>query len=309
MLHIPLDFTATKGDAKIRFKLLMGGGGGMHSLERHIAELLARAYEQESKAIGHILDWDAWRAQENADSFPPDYLVYGDDEFIVPFEHTLTSLHESIICYLDAKRQTAYLSQFYEKFGQKFDAHAAASNFSGPDFWDAECRNVFLINLRRFLVPLGISADLESYAHIAGIAYLDNILRNTARIVNQMKVQIGNESDVYSAVKIVIESVFPSSRKGKSAFHKTAQEYKPDILIPEIKTAVEYKYATTESRLTKIIDDIHADVKGYTGDPDYERFYAVFYVSTDLWGLPKFKQIWKEKDFPDNWKGLYIVGA
>ncbi|EPU1022796.1 hypothetical protein ACVUNK_004389, partial [Escherichia coli] len=91
-------------------------------------------------------------------------------------------------------------------------------------------------------------------------------------------------------------------------FLKSFKEYKPDILIPELFTAVEYKYASTEEKLKSTIEQIAADVKGYTGDNDYNIFYAVFYVTTDFWGLEKFMNVWNENKFPQNWIPVYVVG-
>src|SRR5690606_2163362 len=109
-----------------------------------------------------------------------------------------------------------------------------------------------------------------------------------------------SETDVYKAVRKVVESVFPSAIMPKSNFLKTAQEYKPDILIPEIFSAVEYKYADSEQKLKSTIAQISDDVVGYTGDKDYRLFYAVFYVTNDFWGAEKFQVAWNEKKFPEN---------
>lgn len=78
--------------------------------------------------------------------------------------------------------------------------------------------------------------------------------------------------------------------------------------MPEIYTAVEYKYADTEAKLKTQIDQVVADTKGYTGDTNYKIFYAVFYVTDDFWGIDKFETAWKEMEFPKNWKGIYIIG-
>ena len=79
-------------------------------------------------------------------------------------------------------------------------------------------------------------------------------------------------------------------------------------MIPELYTAVEYKYAADEQRLKSTIEQIAADVKGYTGDKDYSVFYAVFYVTEDFWGQNKFSKVWDDQGFPKNWIPIYIVG-
>ena len=94
-------------------------------------------------------------------------------------------------------------------------------------------------------------------------------------------------------------------KQPRSKFIKTAQEYKPDILIPELKTAIEYKYAKSENRLKAIIDQIYADAANYTNDDDYLKFYAVFIIDGNFWAPPKCEAVWKEKNFPPNWIGIF----
>jgi hypothetical protein len=151
-------------------------------------------------------------------------------------------------------------------------------------------------------------SDDERYNRLSGIRYLENVLNNTAVIISNSGTQPRTETEVYKAVKNILEAIFPTSKSPKSNFIKTAKEYKPDILIPELNAAVEYKYASTEEKLKVTVEQIAADVKGYTGDKDYNVFYAVFYVTDDFWGEEKFKQVWKEQQFPKNWISFYKVG-
>lgn len=138
--------------------------------------------------------------------------------------------------------------------------------------------------------------------------YLENILKNTESILIALNITPKSEPDVYRLVKHVIYAVFPKAREAGSNFLKIAKEFKPDILIPEAKAAVEYKYAKDVHKLKATIEQIAADAKGYTGDSDYEFFYAVFYVTKDFWGELKFMEAWGEFDFPSNWIPIYIVG-
>jgi REase_DpnII-MboI len=146
------------------------------------------------------------------------------------------------------------------------------------------------------------------YFQQSGIKYLETILNNTATIIHQTNTIPKSETDVYTAVKAIIHAVFSTAKKASSNFLKIAKEYKPDILIPELGAVIEYKYAKDEAKLKATIEQIAADAKGYTGDKDYKLFYVVFYVTNDLWGDEKFKKVWKENDFPRNWKAFYKVG-
>ncbi len=141
-----------------------------------------------------------------------------------------------------------------------------------------------------------------------GITYLENILKNTAVILEDLGKVPKSETEVYNNVKVVCKSVFPNAKYPITSFVTSAQEYKPDILLPFLNVAIEYKYARTEAKLKTTIDQIFADVSGYSNNKDYKIFYAVFYVTNDFWGVTRFNEIWKEKSFPKNWIGIYVVG-
>ena len=148
--------------------------------------------------------------------------------------------------------------------------------------------------------------DYELLLKRTGISFLENILENTSVILSEVDKQPTSETEVYNAVKVVTKGVFPSANFPTTSFITMAQEYKPDILLPFLNCAIEYKYAMTEQKLKSTIDQIFADVKGYSNHNTYKIFYAVFYVRSGIWGQKKFNEVWKEKGFPDNWKGILV---
>ena len=280
----------------------------LSSIKLALRELFTEAEKLQGDLARHQLHWAEWDAQGRTGG-PPDWLIDKDDELVKPFEHLATSLYLTTVCFLDSAGLHAYLRQFYHRFGESFDATKATSEFTIDHYLSGEPYNIFLVNLSQFLSPLDVLGDSSRYLKLSGVQYLEVILRNTATIIHKSGIKPKSETEVYNAVKHVLEAVFPSAKPGaKSNFVKTAQEYKPDILLPELSAAVEYKYAADEGKLKNVIAQISDDVKGYTGDSDYKLFYAVFYVTSDFWGEAKFKTVWKEKEFPENWLAFYILG-
>jgi hypothetical protein len=249
-------------------------------------------------------DWAHWEATSDEDAAPPDWLIEKGEEVRPPFQYVLESLYLCTVCMLDASGLQEYLKQFYVRFGQHFDAVKAASSFDIEPFWEFTPHNTFLQDLRQFLSPLNVLQDSSRYLRLSGVFYLENVLRNTASIIHKTGKSPQSEPEVYKAVRAVLEAIFPSARSPKSNFIKSAQEYKPDILIPEVFAAVEYKYADSEQKLKATVGQIADDVKGYTGDTEYQLFYAIFYVTRDFWGTAKFDVAWKEKGFPPNWRAF-----
>ncbi|MHA0927080.1 hypothetical protein [Enterobacter ludwigii] len=224
------------------------------------------------------------------------------------FRWNLESLYLSSLAYLDEKKLNHSINIFLKIFGEDINCLKNSEQFvTGEDFMEPQ--NVFLAKLNVFLSSFEFTESAwEKRERIAGLKYLKTILRNTHLITAKMSKPPRTETEVYNAVKDTINVIFSNCKFPKSNFIKSFKEYNPDILIPELFAAVEYKYASSEQKLKTTIEQIAADVKGYTGDNDYSIFYAVFYVTTDFWGPEKFKNVWRENEFPHNWIPIYVVG-
>lgn len=76
----------------------------------------------------------------------------------------------------------------------------------------------------------------------------------------------------------ICKTAFPDNKSCSFKFQKTAKCYNPDILIPSLECAIEFKYVKDEKELNRTMDEILADVEGYKGNPSYSVFYSVFYA-------------------------------
>jgi hypothetical protein len=279
----------------------------MDYIEKRINSLLADAAVLEAKLGEAEQQYDEWIANH------PDVDVsfeFQEEINILKqsFIWNLESLYLSTLAYLDERNLNHCIGIFLKMFGEDITCLKYCDQFvTGEDF--REPQNVFLAKLNVFLSSFEFTESAwEKRKRNAGLIYLKRILRNTHLITAKMVTPPKSETEVYNAVKDTLSVIFNNSITPKSNFLKSFKEYKPDILIPELFAAVEYKYASTEEKLKSTIEQIAADVKGYTGDNDYNIFYAVFYVTTDFWGLEKFRNVWNENKFPHNWVPVYVVG-
>jgi hypothetical protein len=276
-------------------------------LEHRINHLLGEAHALEASVYSYQSNFAQWTPDPNGCEIP-DWVAEGEDEFIKPFEFILRSLHESIICYLDQKGLSNYLQTCLKRLGESI-TETDVRTFELDLRWSGQGYNLWLKNADRLMAAFEFAnIDNDRYAHIVGVRYIETILKNTATIVLQSKKIPKKETDVTNIVRPIVNAVFPTSKNASSNFLKTAKEYKPDILIPELHVAIEYKYAQDETKLKACIDSIYADFQGYTGDSDYRIFYAVFYLTKDVWGYQKFSETWRETGFPQNWKAFYVIG-
>lgn len=279
----------------------------MSYIEKRINRLLADAAVLEAKLGGVEYKHAMWLSDH-----PGEDTCFETQEEInslrESFKWNLESLYLSSLTYLDEKNLNHCINIFLNIFGEDITCLKNSDQFvTGEDFMEPQ--NVFLAKLNVFLSSFEFTESAwEKRERIAGLIYLKRILRNTHLITAKMSEPPKTETEVYNAVKDTINVIFSNCKFPKSNFIKSFKEYNPDILIPELFAAVEYKYASSEQKLKTTIEQIAADVKGYTGDNDYNIFYAVFYVTTDFWGLEKFKTVWSENDFPHNWVPIYVVG-
>ena len=141
---------------------------------------------------------------------------------------------------------------------------------------------------------------------------LETILRNTDFILNNINAEINNETDIYKQIKWILGLYYPSCRqKSKASFIQEFKTYNPDILIPELKTAIEYKYIKSkEDNIDDFIDQIKVDATNYIDDHCYENFIAVIYFKSTSIATPESIEVaWKAKKFPNNWELVIATGS
>ena len=223
------------------------------------------------------------------------------------YEYYAKRVYNLCIAYFESKHLPIYTA--------KFEIAVAPFFADKKKMYEAECPSyleevfsslagTFRLYLNSFQEFGSIEEDLRS------LDCLENILLHTAFILKQSGKKPTNEAEVYNAVKMVCEATFPKAQhlNGFHPFYKLAKCYKPDILIPALNCAVEYKYATSEKELNDTIDQILIDVHGYGGHDVYKSFYAVFYIEAGIVPSKRSQEIWNEKNFPENWKPFFVEG-
>ena len=173
---------------------------------------------------------------------------------------------------------------------------------------ESETELDLLVNFRKFLEPF-------QFLSFSPLTFDENlklksILTNSGFIIKTQKLDINNEADIYKGVKWVIGLYYPSARrKNKSSFISQFKGYNPDILVPEIKAAVEYKFLdSADDNIDDYMDQLKIDATNYVGDDRYEHFYAVIYIEDISIATPEsITESWNSKGFPDNWQ-LVLTG-
>lgn len=241
---------------------------------------------------------------DSEDDFELFYEIENLEDRFIDFSKRVYKL---CITYFELKKLPLLINRFTEELDPILAKKAKTlegfyDDYTGDVY--STINGIFWTYLQSF--PAFGQIDNKALLNRTGITYLENILENTAVIIHDLKLEPTTETQVSNAVKPIIKAIFPDVNFPTQSFQKSAKCYIPDILIPTLNCAVEYKYATTEKKLIDTIDEILIDVKGYDKHPNYKIFYAVFYVKTGICTKNRFEVIWREKEFPENWKGIFV---
>lgn len=142
---------------------------------------------------------------------------------------------------------------------------------------------------------------------VTGLSVLETILRNTAKIIEQAKLNPDREAKVRNAVLEILKLAFIDARK-ETAIAKSFKTYCPDIGIPALFAAIEYKYLRTKEDMKNHLDQVFADMHGYGGHPDWRNFYAVLYQQGAFYTQEDVVQFFRESGVSANWTPIVLNG-
>ncbi|MGH6753085.1 MAG: hypothetical protein ACREDP_13045, partial [Bradyrhizobium sp.] len=142
---------------------------------------------------------------------------------------------------------------------------------------------------------------------VSGLQVFQTILENTAIIIHESRIDASKEAKVRNEVLKVRRYSFRDTLKEVSAA-KTFKVYKPDIGVASLMAAAEYKYVDSETALKKALDDIYADMRGYSGHYDWRTFYAVIYMTAPFAHQKEWEEEFRFAKADVNWTPIIVNG-
>ncbi|WP_431609189.1 hypothetical protein [Chryseobacterium sp. 'Rf worker isolate 10'] len=214
------------------------------------------------------------------------------------------NLYYKICLFLELKHVQYYMQMFVSEFKPIIDKREEVLKEYEGRYSESEPR---MLILDRFSDFLGSFVEFNKGPIALLIDKLENILENTRTIISMTQTKIRGEKSIYKSVRSVVELVFPTTRAlNKSRFIQKYATYRPDILIPELNTAIEYKYIRSGSKYESYLTQIKTDADNYVKDPEYKYFIAVIYFEDkNVINRKSFNEAVLEKGFPDNWKIIF----
>jgi len=257
-------------------------------IEKQIKETISAIYHQHYQIV----------MQEQYDS---NYVEEYPGRTYDWIRRRLRDVYHLILTYLEANQLPLLSENFISKFSDIIsdDILILKEETIDPE---GESELIILSDFERFISPFKNFDYIQEKDDEK--KKLISILRNTGYILKNLKTTFKNEADIYKAVKWVLSLYYPSCRsRQKAAFIHEFKTYSPDILIPELKIAIEYKYLNNaKDNIDEFIDQIKVDATNYINDPLYDTFIAVIYIENIEIVTPEMiKTSWKTKQFPNNW--------
>jgi hypothetical protein len=213
----------------------------------------------------------------------------------------LKYLYNLICAYLEIRVMPNYLELFKSQFDVMYadEKKLLEASFAGPDELSPELD--VLLEIRRFLAPfkafdsLAVQEDSNDR--------LKEILADTPFIIKQIPDLVSTEVEIYKRVHWVLKLMYPTCVKpDKPLFTSIFKRYEPDILIPELGTAIEYKLIRDKKHIEEYIDQVRIDATNYKGDRVYTKFIAVLCIQDNSIASKKsVYAAWNKKEFPGSW--------
>jgi hypothetical protein len=137
---------------------------------------------------------------------------------------------------------------------------------------------------------------------------LGRILRATATIIQAEKIKPDREADVQSAIYKHLRFIYPDARR-EVRVPKKFKSYRPDIGVPTLQTAIEYKFCKTKEDVSAAVEGIYADMRGYAGTKEWQHFFAVIYQSDAFFTQEELVSEFKLSESDKNWTPILVHGT
>jgi hypothetical protein len=269
----------------------------------YLSQEIKRAISDIEATFGH----EYWRYQQGNEQ--EEYPGYTRDWI----KTRIRDLYYNIRVYFEIKGLIVHLNSFITEFDSLVLSQKDDLLKTGQTHPESEGELKIIIDFKRFLDPF----KAFDYREQKGEVYIKvhSILKHTDHILKKMKFEFTpktGEASIYENVKWVLGLFFPKTKLNRSAsFNQTFQRYNPDILIPEIKTAIEYKYVKDRRlNLDTYLDQIRIDAANYTEDSRYDNFIAVLYIKdSGIATEDNIRAAWVQKRFPKNWSLVVAMGS
>jgi hypothetical protein len=162
--------------------------------------------------------------------------------------------------------------------------------------------------LEILVTGLSISAGKGSDSYKGfEIAMLEKLLRRTSVLLHKRGITPKKELDVQDVMHDYLAALFTDYRHPVH-INGIIHNFEPDGGILSLKTAIEFKFAATESEVSTALNGIFEDISGYKGSSDWTRFYTVVYQTKSFESEDRFRSE-MVRSGARSWTPILVTGA
>lgn len=206
-------------------------------------------------------------------------------------------------------RDTAILAERLALPGFRKEVARARKSFSDLTVtevtpWDVMFHSPPLAAARKMYESI---ATMVEGREVTGLRVFETILLNTPKIIERGNLLPDNEAKVRQAVRGVLELAFRDVTR-EVPIPKSIKTYRPDIGVPSLMAAAEYKFIDSRDDAKAALDGIYADMRGYAGHHKWRSFYAVLYMTENFYNQADVDHEFRLVKADLNWTPLVMVG-
>ena len=142
---------------------------------------------------------------------------------------------------------------------------------------------------------------------ITGLGAFETVLQNTAKIIEARGVLPRNEAEVREAVRETLSFCFRDVVR-EIPLARMFKVYRPDIGVTSLMAAAEYKFIDSKTEAKKSLDEIYADMKGYSGRYEWRSFFAVFYLTAPFYSQKDVDEEFRLVKAELSWTPIVVIG-
>jgi hypothetical protein len=150
-------------------------------------------------------------------------------------------------------------------------------------------------------------ATMVEGREVTGLRVFETILHNTPKIIERGGLDPSSEAEVRGAVRGVLQLAFRDVVR-EVPIPKSIKTYRPDIGVPSLMAAAEYKFIDSQQEAKAALDGIYADMRGYAGHYAWRSFYAVLYMTSNFYNQADVDHEFRLVKADLNWTPLVVIG-
>lgn len=267
---------------------------------KHIEERFTNC-EKQLRDVSSTL-YDLHSGIGEIDSIEKDFAEYWTYEYLYRMYNVICSYFEL----LNLNEYLAKFKQIYEPIinNQKQALEFSTIPFKGGDYYDDF---QLLIEWEKFLEPFGLLHNSES-SHRKEVKKAIEFLECTNEIIKSTKTKVTKEEDINAMIREVAKFFYTDvTSYSEGYFVHQFKHYRPDVIIKEISTAIEYKLIREDKEIGIKLDELIIDAQRYTGNNRNKSCIAVFCLSQNVKRTKKeIKKEWDNMHFPNSWELVII---